>query len=86
MIAERRCAVRLHDPLRAAPAIALLALLFAMPSLHAQSARFEQFTETKPVAGEVAPDFTLQTVDGEVFTLSEVYAEGPVVIEFGSYT
>lgn len=78
--------MRQSDPLRAAPGIALLAFLLAAPSLHAQSARFEQFTETKPVAGEVAPDFTLQTLDGEVFTLSEVYAERPVVIEFGSYT
>ena len=38
------------------------------------------------VAGEGAPDFTLLTVDGEEFTLSEAYANRPVVIEFGSFT
>jgi cytochrome oxidase Cu insertion factor (SCO1/SenC/PrrC family) len=86
MKCERRCAVKLHDPIRVAPLVALLAFLLAPPALYPQSARFEQFTETKPLAGEIAPDFTLETVDGEQFTLSEVYAERPVVIEFGSYT
>jgi cytochrome oxidase Cu insertion factor (SCO1/SenC/PrrC family) len=68
------------------PALVLAAFLLVPSSLHSQSRRFEEFTDTKPMAGEIAPDFTLQTVDGEEFTLSEVYAEGPVVIEFGSYT
>ena len=78
--------MRLNDPVRLAPVVASLAFLLAAPALFAQSARFEQFTETKPMAGEVTPDFTLQTVDGEEFTLSEAYVEQPVVIEFGSYT
>ncbi len=78
--------MRLNDPHRIAPLVALLAFLLVPPALYSQSARFEQFIETKPVAGEVAPDFTLETVDGERFALSEFYAEGPVVIEFGSYT
>ncbi len=78
--------MRPNGPLRVAPAVALLALLLGPPALLAQSARFEQFGETKPMAGEVAPDFTLKTLDGERFTLSEVYAAQPVVIEFGSYT
>ncbi|UCC85045.1 MAG: hypothetical protein JSW46_09080 [Gemmatimonadota bacterium] len=78
--------MRLNAPLRIAPTVALLVFLLAPPGLFAQSARFEQFAETKPTAGEIAPDFTLETLDGEGFTLSEVYAEQPVVIEFGSYT
>jgi cytochrome oxidase Cu insertion factor (SCO1/SenC/PrrC family) len=78
--------VRLNDPQRIAPVVALLVFLLVPPALYSQSARFEQFTEAKPLAGEVAPDFTLEIVDGERFTLSEVYAEQPVVIEFGSYT
>ena len=78
--------MRLNDPVRLAPVVASLAFLLAAPALFAQSARFEQFTETTPLAGEVAPDFTLTTLDGETFTLSEAYAERPVVIEFGSYT
>jgi cytochrome oxidase Cu insertion factor (SCO1/SenC/PrrC family) len=86
MKCDRRCAVRPNAPLRIAPAVALLAFLLAPPAVFAQSARFEQFTETKPMAGEVAPDFTLETLDGERFTLSEVYSEQPIVIEFGSYT
>jgi hypothetical protein len=52
----------------------------------AQSERFEKFAETTPKAGETAPDFTLKTLDGEVFNLSEAAADQPVVIEFGSYT
>jgi cytochrome oxidase Cu insertion factor (SCO1/SenC/PrrC family) len=83
---ERRSAVRLNDPHRVAPVVVLLAFLLVPPALYSQNARFEEFTETKPMAGEIAPDFTLETVDGERFTLSEVYAEQPVVIEFGSYT
>ena len=78
--------MRLNDPQKIAPVVALLVFLLVPPALYSQSARFEQFTETKPLAGEVAPDFTLETVDGERFTLSEVYAEQPIVIEFGSYT
>ena len=47
---------------------------------------FEGFEERTPAAGEIAPDFTLKTLEGEEFTLSEAYAKGPVVIEFGSFT
>lgn len=78
--------MRPNDHLRVAPALALLALLLVPSGSSAQSRRFDEFTETKPTAGEVAPDFTLQAVDGEEFTLSGAYAEQPVVIEFGSYT
>lgn len=78
--------MRLNNPRSVATLTALLAFLLVPAGLYAQSVRFEQFTETKPLAGEVGPDFTLETVDGERFTLSEVYAERPVVIEFGSYT
>ena len=78
--------MRLNDPIGIAPLVALLAFLFAPPTLLAQSARFENFTVTEPMAGEVAPDFALETLDGERFTLSEAYAGRPVVMEFGSYT
>ncbi|MFC1628258.1 hypothetical protein ACFL3H_03995 [Gemmatimonadota bacterium] len=47
---------------------------------------FEEFPNRTPKAGEMAPDFTLNTLDNGSFTLSEAYAMGPVVIEFGSYT
>jgi len=69
-------------------AVALLALaIVATPSnAFAQSERFKKFAETTPKAGEKAPDFTLKTLDGEVFNLSEAAADQPVVIEFGSYT
>ena len=68
--------------------IAFLTLMVvAMPSdALAQSERFEKFAEATPKAGEKAPDFTLETLDGEVFSLSEAAANHPVVIEFGSYT
>jgi cytochrome oxidase Cu insertion factor (SCO1/SenC/PrrC family) len=66
--------------------LTLLSLLSTPSILQAQNSRFDEFTETKPLVGETAPDFTLETLDGEEFTLSEAYANQPVVIEFGSYT
>lgn len=47
---------------------------------------FAEFPNRTPKIGEMAPDFSLMTLDNETFTLSEAYANGPVVIEFGSYT
>ncbi len=67
-------------------AMALAAMLLAPSELLAQSSRFEEFPFTPPLVGEIAPDFTLLTVEGEEFILSEEYAVRPVVIEFGSYT
>lgn len=71
--------------------VASLALCFllttALPTAtRAQSARFEQFTVTSPKAGEMAPDFSLLTMDNEPFHLMEVVVDKPVVIEFGSFT
>ncbi len=75
-----------RDYLRLVSAVVILAL-FACPSaVLSQSSRFDEFTVTDPLVGDVAPDFTLETLDGETFTLSEAYANRPVVIEFGSYT
>ena len=36
--------------------------------------------------GEIAPDFTLKDLKGMEITLSQLLADKPVVIEFGSYT
>jgi peroxiredoxin len=47
---------------------------------------FDNFTRTSPKAGEMAPDFTLLTLDNEPFHLMEAAADKPVVIEFGSFT
>ncbi len=66
--------------------ISLLALLLTPTSAFGQSARFEQFAETSPMAGEMAPDFTLMTLDNEPFHLMSVVADMPVVVEFGSFT
>ena len=66
--------------------LACMGVLLLPASLRAQSAKFDEFPDKEPTAGNVAPDFTLMTVEGEPFTLSEAYAEKPVVIEFGSYT
>jgi hypothetical protein len=52
----------------------------------AQSARFDEFPQTKPTAGEEAPDFSLMTLEGEPFDLHEAAMEKPVVLEFGSFT
>lgn len=69
--------------------VAILVCVVATLSVNgatAQSSKFEEFPNVFPKAGDTAPDFTLKTLDGETFTLSEAYAEQPVVIEFGSYT
>ncbi len=47
-------------------------------------AHFDLF-KTTTHAGELAPDFTLATVDGEEVTLSKLRGK-PVMIEFGSIT
>jgi hypothetical protein len=67
-------------------ATVLLTILLVPADALAQNSRFDEFLVTQPLVGEVAPDFTLLTVDGEEFRLSEAYANRPVVIEFGSYT
>ncbi len=68
-------------------AVFVLVGITAVPTVsQAQSARFTNFPTTEPKPGDMAPDFTLKTLDGETFTLSEAYADQPVVIEFGSYT
>jgi hypothetical protein len=63
-----------------------LVVMLSVDGATAQSPKFEAFPDAFPKAGDTAPDFTLKTVDGDTFTLSEAYAEQPVVIEFGSYT
>ena len=50
------------------------------------SGMFAEFPDREPKVGEMAPDFTLKTLENETFTLSEAYEQGPVVIEFGSFT
>lgn len=44
------------------------------------------FIASSPRVGETAPDFTLRTPDGRSVTLSDLYAEKPVVLQFGSMT
>ncbi len=39
-----------------------------------------------PALEETAPDFTLQTIDGEEVTLSEEVGEQPIVLVFGNFT
>lgn len=39
-----------------------------------------------PEAGETAPNFRLETLDGKTVELSQFKGKKPVVIEFGSYT
>jgi len=73
-------------PARALVTLACMSVLLLPVSLRGQSAKFDEFPDKEPTVGDVAPDFTLLTVEGEPFTLSEAYAQKPVVIEFGSYT
>ncbi len=65
----------------------LAVFLLTIPRVvEAQTARFDNFSNAKPTAGEVAPDFTLMTLDGETFNLHQVALDKPIVLEFGSFT
>jgi len=45
------------------------------------------FPDTSPHVGRVAPDFPLEDLEtGEIVRMKSLWAKGPVVIEFGSYT
>lgn len=44
------------------------------------------FLDAPPRIGEPAPDFNLRTPNGDEVSLSDLYAEKPVVLEFGSMT
>jgi hypothetical protein len=84
----RRTLVRLSPAPGFLVGVTYSALLFLSSpgAVQGQSARFDEFAETSPKAGEMAPDFTLLTLDNEPFNLMEVAADRPVVIEFGSFT
>ena len=55
-----------------------LAVTLAVGNAAAQSAKFEQFPEVFPKAGDTAPDFTLKTHDGKAVSLSDL--RGQVVM------
>jgi alkyl hydroperoxide reductase subunit AhpC len=78
--------VKIQTPLRIVPVAALLALILCPTDVLAQGRMFDEFVKSNPKVGDIAPDFTLETLDGIQFTLSEAYATQPVVIEFGSFT
>jgi len=68
-------------------AVLSLALALAAPGVaEAQSARFDEFTQAKPTAGEKAPNFSLMTLEGQPFDLHAAAMEKPIVLEFGSFT
>ena len=46
----------------------------------------QEFREASPAVGEQAPDITLTTTGGHQVSISDHYADKPVVIEFGSIT
>lgn len=81
-----RISHRFKPALAVSMAICFLIITAAPTSAQAQSARFDEFAATSPKAGELAPDFSLLTLDNEPFNLLEVAADKPVVIEFGSFT
>ncbi len=64
--------------------------VFAVASTVAQPlserARPNTFAQTKPLVGDLAPDFVLHDLNGKEARLSEWRGRRPVVIEFGSYT
>ena len=77
---------RIHAAAHLLLGLSFLLLALTPTTAQAQSARFDQFADTSPKAGEMAPDFTLMTLDNEPFNLMEAVGEMPLVIEFGSFT
>ena len=75
-----------HPGLWLGMTLCLLTFIASPDPAQGQSARFDEFAQTSPKAGEMAPDFSLLTVDNEPFNLLEAAADMPVVIEFGSFT
>jgi len=47
---------------------------------------FGSFPTSRPVPGQIAPNFELRTVDGELVSLGKLLYTRPVVLEFGSFT
>lgn len=70
----------MHHPIRyipiKAPACLLALLMLAACSVKGPGPE----PGTTPTVGEPAPDFTLQTVDGQARTLSDLADDGPVVL------
>ncbi len=51
-----------------------------------EEAPFAEFTQ-RLHAGEPAPEFTLEDLDsGRMVPMGELWANGPAVLEFGSFT
>ena len=52
----------------------------------AERPKFEGFSSVLHV-GERAPDFAFEDLDsGETVNLKDLWSDGPVVVEFGSFT
>lgn len=60
----------------------LLAVLMVLTMVTIVAAQ-RQWPAQLPSPGQQAPDFTLQTPDGHSVTLSDLYKDKPVVLEFG---
>lgn len=50
------------------------------------NAQERRFIAAEPRVGQIAPDFALLTPEGEEIRLADLYAEKPVVLEFGCVT
>ncbi len=67
------------------PLVLLIACVALDPGTAAGQSRLD-FLSARPAVGELAPSFSLWTLDGTVFRLRHEYRQRPVVIMFGSYT
>jgi hypothetical protein len=60
---------------------------YSVFDIRVEQAPLEAFPDTSPHVGRVAPDFPLEDLEtGEIVRMKSLWAKGPVVIEFGSYT
>ena len=59
---------------------------YATFNMKAEAPRFQGFPASLHV-GERAPDFPLEDLaSGETVTIKDLWTDGPVVVEFGSFT
>ena len=68
-------------------AVLLLGVLGMAGSADAQNMRRGRGSDNAPKVGDIAPDFTLEYLEGDkTATLSDYAGESDVVLIFGSYT
>jgi len=66
--------------------IALLASLLSACFPHKAGSRLGHFYDESPAKGELAPNFSLENLDGEIVQLKDLVGSKPIVLQLGSHS